>query len=66
MITQQQFSLLNQSKMTNYIPIYLTRPIMPADDDVDYNPEIETMIQDRLDETEFENELWERSEGGEL
>ena len=52
--------------MTNYIPTSLSRLVMPADDDADYNPEIETMIQDRLDATEFENELWERSEGGEL
>jgi hypothetical protein len=49
--------------MSNYIPTYLSRPVMPADDDIDYNPEIETMIQDKLDATEFENEIWERSEG---
>jgi hypothetical protein len=30
--------------------------IPPKDDDIDYNPEIEQMIQDKIDEAEFEND----------
>lgn len=49
--------------MTNYIPAILTKPVMPCDDDIDYNPIVEQMIQDRLDETEFANDLYEHQEG---
>jgi hypothetical protein len=49
--------------MINYIPARLTKPVMPKDDNVDYNDMIDQMIQDKIDFEQFENDIYEREEG---
>ena len=47
--------------MTNYLPARLI--VMPKDDDTDYNPIIDQMIEDRMEMENWENDLYEREEG---
>jgi hypothetical protein len=46
------------------IPETKSRVVMPKDDDKDYNPEIDQLIEDKIFDELFENDLYERQEGG--